>query len=201
MKSLKKIKQQLRKSIRSSLRKLPGETLKSESKIVAEKLFETKAYKSSRALCVFLNMPKGEIDTSLIVRQAFKDNKRCFFPRCISKTEMIMLEGKSLNDVESFEKSSWDIPEPRLGEGRELALDCKELDLIVMPGLAFDSSNRRCGQGAGYYDRFLEKLSERRKKEGLEMPKLIGIALKCQIVDEVPVDDFDFILDEIVTSV
>jgi len=197
--NIKPLKVLLRKNMRKKLRSMSPETLKAESQKVAKELFETKEYQSARALCVFVSMPKGEIDTTAILQQIFKDGKRCFVPRCISKSDMVMLEAKSMEDIDHFPKSNWMIPEPPLDQGRATALECQELDMVVVPGLAFDDQNRRCGQGAGFYDRFFQKLEASRKKAELGMPKLVGICLPCQVVDQVPTDDYDYVLDNVVT--
>ncbi|GAB5365046.1 hypothetical protein AAMO2058_001022800 [Amorphochlora amoebiformis] len=199
-KSLRTVKKELRKAIRASLRNMAVKSLREESGKVAQNLFESKAYRESRALCLFISMPTGEIDTSLMLSKAFKDGKRCFIPRCISKTEMVMLEAKSLEDIKSFEKNHWEIPEPGINEGRMSAFECKELDLVVVPGIAFDKNYNRCGQGAGYYDRFFTKLKSIREKGGSSMPSLIGVGLKCQLVEEVPCDENDFALDNVISS-
>ena len=91
----------------------------------------------------------GEIDTSHIIERVFKDRKRCFVPRCTSNSEMLMLEAMSVKDILSFSKNKWQIPEPPQSENRAEAMECKELDLIIVPGVAFDEQNRRCGHGAG----------------------------------------------------
>mmetsp|Transcript_25492 Transcript_25492/g.35576 ORF Transcript_25492/g.35576 Transcript_25492/m.35576 type:complete len:115 (-) Transcript_25492:113-457(-) len=113
---------------------------------------------------------------------------------------MIMLEAKSIIDIQGFPRSKWQIPEPPKNEGRENALDCEELDLIIVPGLAFDNKMRRCGQGAGYYDRFFSKLRDARQKKNLKMPTLLGIGLPCQFVEEVPTDNFDHVLNAVMAG-
>ncbi|HEY3423587.1 MAG TPA: 5-formyltetrahydrofolate cyclo-ligase, partial [Negativicutes bacterium] len=64
------------------------------------------------------------------------------------------------------------------------------IDLIIVPGVAFDRSGKRCGMGAGYYDRFLSQASNAR---------LIGVALTCQMVSDVPCDEHDRMVEYIVT--
>lgn len=63
-------------------------------------------------------------------------------------------------------------------------------DLIVVPGVAFDRKGNRLGRGRGYYDRFLcQHLDVRR----------IGICFDFQLVDEVPAEPFDILMDEVIT--
>lgn len=66
------------------------------------------------------------------------------------------------------------------------------LDLIIAPGVAFTEKGERLGHGRGYYDRFLAKLA----KAQTEPATVVALALKEQIVDNVPVDpDHDVIID------
>lgn len=63
-------------------------------------------------------------------------------------------------------------------------------DLIIVPGVAFDSKGNRLGRGRGYYDRFLS--------QHLEV-KRIGICFDFQLVNEVPSEDFDIRMDEVIS--
>src|SRR5690606_1955716 len=94
--------------------------------------------------------------------------------------------------------------------------DADQLDLIIMPGLAFDEKGGRLGYGAGYYDTFIanrskhskanrDKHSENmnnmpRSMELASLPWLCGAAYELQIVDEVPTEPHDIKLNEIVTE-
>lgn len=69
-----------------------------------------------------------------------------------------------------------------------------------MPGLAFTRDGLRLGHGRGYYDRFLNDLSDRTKSTGKERPYTIGLAFEEQIVAQIPVGNLDFVLDEVLTS-
>lgn len=64
------------------------------------------------------------------------------------------------------------------------------LDLIVVPGMAFDRQGHRLGRGKGYYDRFLIKYPE---------VKTIGICFDFQLLDEVPAEPHDQLIDEIIS--
>eukprot|EP00397_Hematodinium_sp_SG-2012_P067835 GEMP01106937.1.p1 GENE.GEMP01106937.1~~GEMP01106937.1.p1 ORF type:complete len:139 (+),score=20.56 GEMP01106937.1:251-667(+) len=91
----------------------------------------------------------------------------------------------SVEDVCSFELSNWRIPEPPTDREEALA---DGLDLLVVPGVAFDRSGRRLGHGRGYYDRYCTKLQCQK----------IALALREQVVDEVPTGDTDFLMDSVV---
>lgn len=71
-------------------------------------------------------------------------------------------------------------------------MDFSRLDAILVPGVAFDLRGGRMGYGAGYYDRFLAGLSHH--------PFLLGVGFSMQVVDEVPMEPHDIVLDAIVTE-
>lgn len=92
---------------------------------------------------------------------------------------------RSLNDISSFPRTNWGIPEPDFinpstGEARVNAMDCRPpaLNVILVPGLGFDNHCRRLGRGKGFYDRYLSRFSA---KTG-SMPLLIAPAFECQVV-------------------
>lgn len=88
------------------------------------------------------------------------------------------------------------------------------LDLVLLPGIAFTKDGGRMGHGMGYYDKYLQGLFEAcpsraaptewrsnlDKKMNERKTVLIGLAFKQQIVDDVPIDDTDILLDTVVTS-
>ena len=65
-----------------------------------------------------------------------------------------------------------------------------DVDFAVIPGMAFDPDGRRMGRGGGFYDRLLPLL---------DCPK-VGVCFKCQRVERVPVEEFDFIVDSVLSE-
>lgn len=85
--------------------------------------------------------------------------------------------------------------------------------MILLPGVAFTRSGGRCGHGMGYYDKFLHKhfnknLHRRNNspqtsidaKIGAKQTVLLGLAFKEQILDEIPLDETDVLLDDVITA-
>lgn len=132
-------------------------------------------------------MPSGELSTRSIVQDALKNGKQVFIPYihnidspAISQKTSIMdmLALESMDEFESLEPDRWGIPSlkpaqvtdrPNCLGGRGVSFPASEststkeqrgLDLIVMPGMAFDQGFRRLGHGKGYYDHFLTRYSE-----------------------------------------
>lgn len=166
---------------------------------VQAKLLTLPEYKQANRISIYLSMPKGEIFTRAIVLDALREGKRVFVPYIYatasrttheSKPVMRMVSLQSKEDYESLRPDAWGIPTPdeTTIERREVTggiheIDPDEdsnessskegLDLVVMPGLAFDKRLKRLGHGKGYYDAFLQKLHQQVKSPGgVEMPFL-----------------------------
>jgi len=76
----------------------------------------------------------------------------------------------------------------------------EEIDVMLVPGLAFDGAGRRLGQGGGYYDGAGRDLRERRSAAGRLPAVLIGFAYDFQVVDTCPADERDVAVDLVVTE-
>lgn len=125
-------------------------------------------------------MPSSEISTGVIVENALQQGKKVFVPYLYEESDveegkvqsvMDMVSLHSIADFESLQPDKWGIPtlDPKTvsmrkscfgqrehGETTE-TMKCVFLDLIIMPGVAFDSERRRLGHGKGFYDSFLTR--------------------------------------------
>ncbi|KAJ1311133.1 hypothetical protein OPQ81_009634 [Rhizoctonia solani] len=170
--TIKAQKSALRKSVLQARSLLSSSDVKSSSESITKKLIDMQNFRESKAVSCFLSM-QGEVDTDGIVRE-------------------ILRTGKTFGGIRE--------PEPvKDGEPRQDAIETGDLDLIVMPGVAFDSKLARLGYGKGYYDRFVNTYAA--KFGEIRAPKLVGVALDAQIVSpgEIPLEEHDRILDAVVT--
>lgn len=110
-------------------------------------------------------MPSGELSTTKIVQDALQHGKDVYIPYIhmadkVSVMDMLALE--SMTEFESLQPDKWGIPslQPTQVPGRRNCLTEQGVDLIVMPGMAFDHGFRRLGHGKGYYDHFLTRYSK-----------------------------------------
>jgi len=184
-------KQALRKELRGRLAALDDAEILRQSEAVSRRLFALPEYAQSTGVACFLSMPK-EFNTRPILVRLFEDGNRVYPLRVKSAKEhtMSMLEASSLADIESFPPSRWGIPAP----AREALEDGSQLDMVVVPGLAFDKIGGRLGQGAGFFDRYLAKLQEL-KGEGKLW--LVGVTLDELMVERVPRDSLDFLMHHV----
>ncbi|KAF9382262.1 hypothetical protein CPB97_007251 [Podila verticillata] len=182
--ALRALKNTIRKDMRQRLAALSKDEIKRQSAIVTEKLVASRTFKESQNISVYISM-HGEICTTEIIRTVLSQNKACYVPRCRGKDIMDMVKIESWDDFLALPKNSWGIPEPRLEEDRENVLDTPHgLDLIVMPGLAFDRTGTRLGHGRGYYDNYLVKVNKYNASIGRPPAATVALALAEQMVDE-----------------
>ncbi|GAA6104411.1 5,10-methenyltetrahydrofolate synthetase (5-formyltetrahydrofolate cyclo-ligase) [Tachysurus ichikawai] len=138
---------------------------------------------------------QDEVCTEDILRHVFSSGKVCFIPRYQSNSNhMDMLRLNSMEDLNSLPITSWNIRQPADSDtAREEALATGGLDLILMPGLGFDKNGNRLGRGKGFYDSYLQRCMKHPKGK----PYTIALAFKEQLCEQVPVDDSDMLIDEI----
>lgn len=160
--------------------------LQVRSAAACRRLCETDEYRRSDVIMIFLSMAH-EVDTSPIAIQAWRDGKRILAPRVSwEQRRMLPVEIQSLTtDVEPGQMG---IREPTEG----MPVPVLDIDLVVVPGLAFDEHGNRLGRGRGFYDRFLWHKDLH--------AVCCAIALEEQIVPEVPVGEHDKPVNMIVTD-
>ena len=196
------LKKQLRKEMRSLLNSLSTETVLEQSTLQQSIVMSMPCYKDSMAMCIYLPMPK-ELQTYDVIKNAFSNGKRIFVPKIIGPNpqDMVMIEVLSFEQLDSFPKSKWGIPEPPVEMAHDGDKDALyDIDLVLLPGVAFDSKCNRLGHGKGYYDCFLERLIKTKTENQLRIPKLVGLSLLEQIIEgPIPMEDHDTPLDFIVS--
>ncbi|MBE0478478.1 5-formyltetrahydrofolate cyclo-ligase [Candidatus Aerophobetes bacterium] len=177
-----------RRSALHTRRSLSSEQIEEKSEKIRENLFKIPVFKRSNMILFYISLPE-EVQTYRMIADSLKVGKRVAVPVVdLVKKEIIPFEIK--NPQVKLESGPFDVPEPVNDERYPLSL--KEIELVIVPGVAFDAQGGRVGFGGGFYDRFLEKLSSR------VIP--VALAFECQIVDKVPCDEHDMAVDYIITE-
>lgn len=182
-------KKALRQTVARRIKAVSTEEISRQSRVVAEKLFLLDGYRNATKLGLFLSMP-SEIRTDSILRRALADGKRVYSPRVVDSERMELFEIRIVEEVARFARSRWQIPEPP--DEPERLVSPSALDLMVLPGVAYDHRCRRLGHGRGYYDRYISRCREDLVK--------VGIGLTEQVVAEVPVGPTDQPLDLVLVA-
>ena len=141
-------KKALRAEIKAKKRAMTEEQIAATSAALAQQLYAHPAYQEAKSIFGYLSYNQ-EVRTMPMLEQAQKDGKRVAVPKVIDDTMIFIW----LDDLSRVELGYCNIPEP-IDNGPE-AID--ETALVMMPGLAFDPTGRRCGYGGGFYDRYLEQ--------------------------------------------
>jgi 5-formyltetrahydrofolate cyclo-ligase len=180
------VKKELRRQLQAVLTSIPTAALSERSRVAADLLFNEPEYRRAEVMMVYLSHTQ-EADTTRIVLQAWQDRKRILAPQVSWESKaMIPIEIRNL-DID-VARNEIGLREPIKGPPIPIEL----IDLVIVPGLAFDGAGNRLGRGRGFYDRFLARPNFR----GLAC----GFALEAQIVDAIPAGPHDMKIDMLVTD-
>lgn len=171
-------KKELRSQIRLLKKQHSKESLQEQSKLILSKLENHEAFKEAKIVMLYSSLP-DEVQTLEFIER-WRNEKRIILPTVVGD-DIIPVE---LGEDIDFAIGDFDILEPQSEPYQG------SYDLIVVPGMAFDRKGNRIGRGKGYYDRFLSKhLTIKR----------IGICFNFQLVEEVPTEDNDIRMNEVIS--
>ena len=168
-------KQKIRSRLLLSLRKQKEEERSKKSRLIGKKLFRTKVFKKAKVVMFYIAFD-GEVNTQEMIKETQKLGKTVVVPVCRKDKTMrpCLLKTKT-----RLKKGLYGIGEPT--DKKFFGLD--KIDLVLVPGLAFDKRGNRLGRGKGYYDRFLKELPENKM--------CIGLAYDFQILRSLPTTPLD----------
>lgn len=133
---------------------------------------------------------RDEVRTRQALPEAIKGDKRIVIPYCVDgELELFHLESMDELDIGMYKILE---PKAELREVAEKKLTATDLDLIMVPGVAFDRQGGRTGHGKGYYDKLLQHAKA--------TTPLIALAFECQIFPEIPCESHDIYMDKVVTE-
>ena len=178
-------KNQVRDQMRLKLSILSAEEREKRSLRIEEKLFHLEPFKKAQFICFYVSLAT-EVDTSRMIDKALAMGKHVLVP--LSDRQTLELSLYQIRNRDALQKGAWGIFEPDPAKTHLVSPD--KLDCILVPGVAFDSQHNRLGQGKGFYDRFLAKLSPKVMK--------IGLGFSFQKVESVPVTEHDVKLDNVI---
>lgn len=159
-------------------------------KEILDKFYETQYYNEAEKIFIYICYA-SEINTKEIINKALKDNKKIYVPRTEFKSRH--MDAVKITSLDNLKESTYGILEPSTDAPH---IDPNELDLIVVPGVAFDRNGGRMGYGAGFYDRYFKKI----KKENIKKIVKLALAYELQILNEVPMNEQDVPVDYIITE-
>jgi 5-formyltetrahydrofolate cyclo-ligase len=178
-------KKVIRKEIKEKLLSISKPIYEHQSFMIAQSLQEDPFWVNANTIGITIsNFP--EVDTYQIIRRAWEQGKRVVVPKCIPEGKK--MDFRQLKQFNQLESVYFGLYEPM--ESLTLLVDPKEIDLIIVPGLAFDKSGYRIGFGGGYYDRFLENFKGH----------TLSLCFSEQIVECVPTEVHDIPVEKTITN-
>ncbi len=186
MEGIKQAKKDLRKSILAVRRGMTLEEVASGSDHIADHLCSWPVYQNAKKIMLYLAMP-DEPHLERIIAHALAADKTVCVPH-MRETRGLM-DAAIISNLDDLVVGQFNLLVPNPNTLR--LLEPSELDLIIVPGVAFAKDGRRLGMGAGYYDRFVPKANN---------AELIGAAWSAQILDSVPTDPHDRLVNYLLTE-
>ncbi|WP_068793988.1 5-formyltetrahydrofolate cyclo-ligase [Brevibacillus laterosporus] len=180
-------KKRLRQVMISARDLLSEEDREQKSDKATQHLWSIKAIKEAQTIMCFSSFG-SEINTWSFIEDARERDIKVALP--LTNREQKKIIPYTYESRSSLKNGAYGIWEPDPLCSTELKLS--EIEVVIVPGVAFDRQKGRLGYGAGYYDRFFQSLPHE--------PRRIGFCFAMQVIEKVPMEPFDIHLDQIVTE-
>ncbi|QUH18732.1 5-formyltetrahydrofolate cyclo-ligase [Alkaliphilus sp. B6464] len=182
------MKKEIRKNILQGKDTFSNKMVREKSLAMMDTLSKIDFYKNANNVMLYISFGK-EVTMKPIIDDLQNREKRVFIPVTVPATKALIV-----SELKSYED---DLVVGHFGimESKEEALRPVEpsiLDLVIVPGVAFDKNGYRIGYGGGYYDRFLPRLPEK--------TTTISLAFEMQLIDKVPTSQYDLPVQYIITE-
>lgn len=177
-------KKEMRELMRARVSEIPEEKRFHEDTAIYENTMSLSEWTLAGNVFVYVGIG-CEVSTGVLIEKLISDGKRVCVPLCRGKGEM---DAVYISSPDALRPGRYGIPEPQ--ECGEKALP-EELDIIIVPGVAFGLDGTRLGRGAGYYDRFLSRA---------EKAKKIALCREAALEESVPTEPHDEKVDIIVSE-
>ena len=166
---------------------LSPEEWRLKSRGVQARLLNREEYRRAKIVHFYVSF-RNEVETEELIRRALETGKQVVVPWINDKTEKI-----ELSELKDFKK---ELRENRVGFKEPYGpfirpVNPQKIQLMVLPGVAFDMSGNRIGYGKGFYDQFLFQN---------KMAILIGLAFDFQVIESIPSEEHDIKMNKIITE-
>ncbi len=160
------------------------------SETIVRKFMELPEFQQAMTVMYYVDV-RAEVRTRFALPDALATGKRVIVPWCNDDGE---LELFLLESMDELELGMYSILEPKQELRRlpEKVVQPQDIDLIMVPGVAFDERGGRTGHGKGYYDKLLEHARP-------DCP-LVALAFDCQMFAEIPMQSHDIFMDKVITE-
>jgi 5-formyltetrahydrofolate cyclo-ligase len=178
-------KKDIRMDIKNKLNAIDRCTYEQSSYEIARKLYQLPTWDKAHTIALTISLPP-EIDTWQIIREGWNQGKRMVVPKCLPDTKQLVF--KQLDSFTQLESVYFGLYEPI--DSETIKVNQNELDLMIVPGVAFTQQGYRIGYGGGYYDRYLHHYKG----------ETLSLAFSIQICDVLPIEKHDIPVKIILTE-
>ena len=178
-------KKALRASIKQKRRALSIEYRQQASRKMQAELTRLPCYQAAEYIMLYMAM-QDEVQLDELIAMVLKDGKKAVIPLV---TGAGLMEAVELSDMADLVPDKYGIKTVSEEKRRLIAPD--KIDLIIVPGVAFDKAGHRLGMGGGFYDRFMLRASRAVR---------VALAYDCQLLVSVPAEVHDLTVDYIITE-
>ena len=173
-------KQLIRANISACKKNFSSQTISELSQNICDRLARTDVFQNARCIAFYFGL-KDEVQTSVLIEE-WSDKKRIALP---------VISGNDINfhaftGKEKLHKGVFDIQEPTSTD----IIPPEDIDVFIIPGVAFDRNGNRLGRGKGYYDRYLTCINK----------PIIGICFDFQLIDSIPTENHDVKMSMVITE-
>ena len=182
------MKKDFRKQVIESRKNKDSEFISINSQIITEKLLSMNCIQQASTIMIYLDF-NNEVKTDQLITKLISLRKTVTSPVTI-KDERKLIPYEIINLKEGINIGTYGIREPNKDLSNEI--DVKNIDVLIVPAVAYDKNCYRLGYGGGYYDRFIERLRD----DAIT----IGIAFDLQLFDSIPKEEHDAQLNYIITE-
>ncbi len=177
---LKEEKKQLRRQIRELKKEIPTQEKERQGSLIFGHIAQSPLFQEAKTVLLYWSM-EDEVPTHDFIMQHY-GNKTILLP-CVVGDDLVLRRFQGMESMIAGEQ--FGILEPK----GEIFSDYSKIDLMIIPGVAFDSKRHRMGRGRGFYDRLLSVANA----------KKAGICFDFQLRESVPVEEFDVKMDYVIT--
>lgn len=188
-------KRELRAAMKSRRETIAPAQRASWSETACQRITDLLADIGAKSVMVYVGL-RSELDTAAFIEHCWQEGIAVSAPRC--ESDGVTMTPYWIRSWDELMPGAFGIREPNPA----LAVKCEDTfvpDAVIVPGLAFDQFGGRLGYGAGFYDRYYDRLLRLVPSEK-EMPLWAGCCFEAQIVSTVPMDRHDARMDAIVTE-
>ncbi len=195
MRSVEELKAKLREELRAQRQGRDAKDHARRSEALREQLAEWGPYRSARSIAAFVGV-RGEPDTSMLLQAWLARGRELWLPRVHVEPGSGLMTFEQVRDLDELVDGPMGLREPAPVRDDGDTRFAHRVEVILVPGLAFDRSGARLGQGGGYYDRALKGL-------GKTDPVRVGLCFADELRPEgetLPIEDHDARVHVIVTD-